>query len=657
MRKYRYYHKAFSLGLSFIFFLGLLFLFATILPDTAKADWSCFGQAYPVNNCPFPPSGFTGACKGSDVAGVCENMGGSSIGWSVCVECLFGCVLDAWLLPQCFIPPPPLPTVSISAAPSSIIAGQSSTLSWNTTNAVSCWAWGDWGGVKPTSGAQAVSPGTTSTYGITCLNAIGNQAFDTTTITVTPLCAAPNSCVANAAVCAATGGSVDAGYACLPAGVCCSPAPCVPTTVCAGGHLRDSCTGAITTDCGGRGCTSVPLQCNPIQYTLIVSRAGGGAGTVTSAPAGINCGGACSAFYNDGTTITLTAAPAGADSFQSWSVNCTPLADPRQCQITLTSNQTVTATFNQAPQVDAGADQSVPLTCPPTGCSVNATLSGIVTDDGIPGPYTVEWRLVAGDATKVTIAAPDLETTTVTITGSGYYRFELTANDGSATGSDRVDVRVLNDPPQVNIAGPAVVEVKFGFLPIMLQGIANDDGRPAPPGNLEVRWSGLGPGIATFSNPEERNTELRFSQSGVYIITFGAEDGELPREANVEVRYGAPERYGLIPCGVIIDNPATPWNETEGCQLRHTLLLLRNVIDFTLWRLIPLVIAVLVVATGAIFFFQFGGPEVMAKVRRIWSAIFKGVLILLFSWLFLNFLLGILGFDISIFGQWYAITP
>ena len=309
--------------------------------------------------------------------------------------------------------------------------------------------------------------------------------------------------------------------------------------------------------------------------------------------------------------------------------------------------------INGPPVADAGADQNINFGLP----SVQVTLTGTVTDDGVPGPYTVEWRLIAGDATKITIASPNAETTDVTFTGSGGYRFELVANDGSATDSDTVDIRVRNNAPAVSIAGSVVVEVKFGFLPITLQGIANDDGLPAPPGNIILQWAASGPGTATFSNPTGTNTELQLSQAGVYLITFRADDGEFTAQANVEVRYASPADYGLIPCGMSVDNPATPWSETDRCELRHTLLLLRNVVDFSLWRLVPLLIAVLVVVTGATFLFQFGGPEVMAKVRGIWSQVGKGVLILLFSWLFLNFFLGILGFDISIFGQWYNITP
>jgi hypothetical protein len=53
-------------------------------------------------------------------------------------------------------------------------------------------------------------------------------------------------------------------------------------------------------------------------YTLTVSKAGSGLGTVTSVPAGIDCGATCSAGFDAGTVVTLTATPDGSDSFVGW---------------------------------------------------------------------------------------------------------------------------------------------------------------------------------------------------------------------------------------------------------------------------------------------------------------------------------------------------
>src|SRR3989442_10180284 len=57
----------------------------------------------------------------------------------------------------------------------------------------------------------------------------------------------------------------------------------------------------------------------PQTFTLTVNKPGAGSGTVTSNPAGISCGATCSAPYNSGTVVTLTAAAAGGSTFTGWS--------------------------------------------------------------------------------------------------------------------------------------------------------------------------------------------------------------------------------------------------------------------------------------------------------------------------------------------------
>jgi thermitase len=79
----------------------------------------------------------------------------------------------------------PAPTVSLSASPSSIIAGQSSTLTWSSTNATSCTATGGWSGTRATSGSLAVSPTSNSTYTLTCTGA-GGSASSSATVLVAP---------------------------------------------------------------------------------------------------------------------------------------------------------------------------------------------------------------------------------------------------------------------------------------------------------------------------------------------------------------------------------------------------------------------------------------------------------------------------------------
>ncbi len=79
------------------------------------------------------------------------------------------------------------------------------------------------------------------------------------------------------------------------------------------------------------------------QYTLTVAKQGSGSGTVTSSPAGINCGSNCSVPYNQGTKITLKAKTDPGSTFTGWSGGCTGTS--ASCKLTMTSDQTVTATF------------------------------------------------------------------------------------------------------------------------------------------------------------------------------------------------------------------------------------------------------------------------------------------------------------------------
>src|SRR5205823_2735818 len=88
---------------------------------------------------------------------------------------------------------------------------------------------------------------------------------------------------------------------------------------------------------------SVASQPPPPRFTLSVNRAGTGNGTVTSAPAGINCGATCTAGYNGDTVVTLTATTAGSGSFGGWS-GCDRVSGTT-CTVTMNAARSVTASF------------------------------------------------------------------------------------------------------------------------------------------------------------------------------------------------------------------------------------------------------------------------------------------------------------------------
>ena len=90
-----------------------------------------------------------------------------------------------WSFTTAAAPVTPAPTVSLSANPTSITSGGSSTLTWTSTNATSCTASGAWSGSKATAGSQASGTLTSSsTFTLNCTGA-GGSSGDSATITVT----------------------------------------------------------------------------------------------------------------------------------------------------------------------------------------------------------------------------------------------------------------------------------------------------------------------------------------------------------------------------------------------------------------------------------------------------------------------------------------
>ena len=92
-------------------------------------------------------------------------------------------------------------------------------------------------------------------------------------------------------------------------------------------------------------------------YALKVTKVSkrGGSGTVTSSPAGIDCGADCKEAFELNSMVTLTANPAENSSFAGWSPKsiCTGTGP---CEITMKAARTVTATFTGS-STDAGQAQ------------------------------------------------------------------------------------------------------------------------------------------------------------------------------------------------------------------------------------------------------------------------------------------------------------
>lgn len=87
-------------------------------------------------------------------------------------------------------PPHPQPPriATFTAQPGTIDAGGTSVLAWTTENATACTASSaqdsGWNGAQSPSGGASVKPIVSTTYGLTCHNAVGSEASASTTVTV-----------------------------------------------------------------------------------------------------------------------------------------------------------------------------------------------------------------------------------------------------------------------------------------------------------------------------------------------------------------------------------------------------------------------------------------------------------------------------------------
>ena len=87
------------------------------------------------------------------------------------------------------------------------------------------------------------------------------------------------------------------------------------------------------------------LESTGPKINLTISKSGTGSGSVTSNPAGINCGSTCSATFPKDTTINLTATPAEGSVFVGWAGDCTGAGTNPECIVTMDASKNVTARF------------------------------------------------------------------------------------------------------------------------------------------------------------------------------------------------------------------------------------------------------------------------------------------------------------------------
>ena len=199
---------------------------------------------------------------------------------------LFSNLIDPSL---CQPTPPTEPTLSFTATPTTVTAGDNSTLTWASTNATSCVASNGWSGTKSLSGNEQVSPSSTTTYALDCTGAGGTihkevtvnvtaAPVPTLTFTANPLTVLANGTTTlawnseNTSLCVATngwtgnkatGGSQDIAVA------------ATSTYALSCGGVNGTTSASVTVNVTPHPLPTVTLTANPINVTP-------GAGSATS---------------------------------------------------------------------------------------------------------------------------------------------------------------------------------------------------------------------------------------------------------------------------------------------------------------------------------------------------------------------------------------
>ncbi|HVW48410.1 MAG TPA: PKD domain-containing protein [Solirubrobacterales bacterium] len=190
------------------------------------------------------------------------------------------------------------------------------------------------------------------------------------------------------------------------------------------------------------------------QFLLKVKKEGNGSGTITSSPAGINCGPTCEASYLEGTLVKLTASPDAGSKAATWT-GCDTVTGG-VCEVTMGAAKEVKATFAlEEFTLKVTKEGTGTVTSSPAGINCGATCEAKFTDGtlvkltGTPGAgfKGVTWTgcdTVTGGVCEVTVAAA--AEVKATFVPAGQFVLKV-ADEGNGSGT------VTSSPSGIN-CGP-----------------------------------------------------------------------------------------------------------------------------------------------------------------------------------------------------------
>ena len=278
------------------------------------------------------------------------------------------------------------------------------------------------------------------------------------------------------------------------------------------------------------------------QLTVVTS----GSGTVTSTDHSINCPGTCANTYPANTQVTLNATPATGWSFTGWSGACSGTGS---CTVTMSQNQSVTATFTQLPNnfsltvviVGGGAVASGDglISCPGT-CSNTYPANTQVTLTASPahGSTFTGWSLPSCSGTgPCTITVTQNTSVTATFTGQQ----DLVTHSFGNGNDGQNPVGGLVPDSAGNLYGTTSVNGMYGKGTVfklapdgtqtILHNFGNSNDGQTPLGNLIFDGVGNLYGTTSAGGIYGFGTAFEISTSGTETVVYnfsGGADGANP---------------------------------------------------------------------------------------------------------------------------------
>lgn len=112
-------------------------------------------------------------------------------------------------------------------------------------------------------------------------------------------------------------------------------------------------------------------------------------------------------------------------------------------------------------------------------------------------------------------------------------------------------------------------------------------------------------------------------------------------------------RGGILPCGKLLNNPDTPYDESAPCTFCTMLLLMQLIIEWMV-RMAAFFAVFMITAAGIMYIFGLGSPDQISRARATIKYALIGFAVVLVAWSIINSLLLTAGYINPLGGDWYT---